>query len=111
MLSSFSETALQAAAQAAPELPRGLLVDAIPPDWRERCRHLGVVALHADARFVDRSVLDPVRESGLWIVVYTENDPERARALFDWGVDCVITDRPELVFHAGPSDSGRSAPA
>jgi glycerophosphoryl diester phosphodiesterase len=30
-------------------------------------------------------------------VTYTVNEPERARELFEWGVDCVITDRPDLV--------------
>jgi glycerophosphoryl diester phosphodiesterase len=97
LLSSFSEQALQAAAETSPALPRGLLVEAIPSDWRERCCRLGVVALHCRADKLDRARARLIREAGLWIVVYTENDPARARTLFEWGVDCVITDRPDLI--------------
>ncbi|MBI1906832.1 MAG: glycerophosphodiester phosphodiesterase [Rhodocyclales bacterium] len=97
LLSSFSETALRVAAELAPELPRGLLVGAIPLDWHERCRALGAVALHADARTLTREQARGVLDAGWWLVVYTENDPARARMLFDWGVNCIITDHPELV--------------
>lgn len=97
LLSSFSELALEVAAEVAPRLPRGWLVDRLPHDWRERCHRLGVRAVHADSRFLDRAQVAMLRQAGLWIVVYTENDPLRARTLFEWGVDCVITDHPDRM--------------
>ncbi|NDB12230.1 MAG: glycerophosphodiester phosphodiesterase, partial [Betaproteobacteria bacterium] len=30
--------------------------------------------------------------AGLRVLVYTVNDPQRAKQLLDWGVDSVITD-------------------
>jgi glycerophosphoryl diester phosphodiesterase len=101
LLSSFSERALQIAAEIAPALARGLLVRAVPPDWQRRCRRLGVVALHAQARRLDRTQVSLLRDAGLWVVAYTENDPQRARNLFDWGVDCIITDRPDRIAAPG----------
>jgi glycerophosphoryl diester phosphodiesterase len=97
LLSSFSERVLEVAAQVAPKLPRGLLVTAIPPDWEARCGRLGVRALHAHAGRLDRAQARAVKGAGLWLVVYTENDLRAACRLFDWGVDCVITDRPDLI--------------
>ena len=97
LLSSFSEVALGVAAEVAPDLPRGLLVGVIPEDWRERCRALGAGALHAAARTLTREQAQDVRSAGLWLVVYTENDLGGAQRLFDWGVNCVITDRPDLI--------------
>src|SRR5207302_666744 len=41
VLSSFSILALDAARHAAPELPRGYLVDQIPPDWQSVAERLG----------------------------------------------------------------------
>src|SRR5690349_2675069 len=41
VLSSFSTVSLAAAAAAAPDLPRGLLVGRIPKHWRELMRDLG----------------------------------------------------------------------
>jgi glycerophosphoryl diester phosphodiesterase len=43
LLSSFSVEALAAAAAAAPELPRGWLVDAPPADWPKRLHRLEAV--------------------------------------------------------------------
>lgn len=97
VLSSFSEEALQAARTVAPHLPRGLLVGRIPPDWRERCRALGCMALHFDVRHVDEAMLARGTAAGLRLVGYTENDPERAAHLLRSGLDAIITDRPDLI--------------
>lgn len=97
LLSSFSERALAFAASVAPQFPRGLLVDRLPPDWRERCLRLGVHAMHANARYLDAAQVAALKSAGLWVVVYTENDPESAVRLLDWGVDCIITDRPDRM--------------
>lgn len=97
LLSSFSLTALEAAREVAPELPRGVLVGAIPAHWVQLCRDQAAIALHADARFLTEHAVRAVRAAGLWCVAYTENDPERVSTLIEWGVNCVITDRPDVV--------------
>lgn len=97
LLSSFSVDALRAAAKAAPRLQRGLLVKQVPADWLERCRSVGAVALHVDARYLSHDAVAELRGSGLRVATYTVNDPARAQELFAWGVNCVITDRPDLV--------------
>lgn len=101
ILSSFSEVALEAAAKVAPQLPRGLLVEAVPPDWQARCQRLGAVSLHARSGDFDRAAVVAARAAGLWFVTYTVNDPSLAAMLFDWGVDCVITDRPDVIHETG----------
>ncbi len=108
LLSSFSEEALAAAAEAAPELPRALLVERVPHDWRERCARVGAVALHAEATSLDRGVVEAVRATGLWMASYTVNAIEYAEMLFEWGVDCVITDRPDRVRAPSSPLAGRS---
>lgn len=95
VLSSFSEAALKAVAAVCPARPRGLLVERVPSDWQARCAALGVVALHPSCRYLDAPTVAVIRAAGLRVAVYTENDPERAAAMFGWGVDTVITDHPE----------------
>ncbi len=46
LLSSFEIDALEAAQQAVPELPRGLLLDEWREDWRELTTRLGCVSIH-----------------------------------------------------------------
>src|SRR6185295_8056488 len=50
LLSSFSEDALAAAGDAAPSLPRALLVHDVPDNWLDRLERLACVALAADHR-------------------------------------------------------------
>ena len=38
-----------------------------------------------------------IKAAGLWILVYTVNDPDLARRLGEWGVDAICTDRIDLI--------------
>jgi glycerophosphoryl diester phosphodiesterase len=97
LLSSFSTTALEAARDAVPDLPRGWLVDRVPDDWRTRVEALGCVAVHTNHRHLDARRAAEVAERGTWLFCYTVNDPARARELLEWGVDAFCTDRIDLI--------------
>ena len=97
LLCSFQPAALAAAKDAAPELPRGALTKSIPEDWEQWMQKLGCVSLHCDYRMLLPRQARAVRAAGYWLLVYTVNDPEIARVLFDWGADAIITDRLDLI--------------
>ena len=97
LLSSFSETALAAAREAAPQLPRAVLFDAIPPDWQARATALEVVAVHCNHNRLHAAMAASIRAAGFGLFCYTVNTPARARALFDMGVDGLCTDRIDLI--------------
>lgn len=92
LLSSFSEEALEAARLAAPALPRALLVEALPDDWRDRVQALGCRALHCRQDLLTPALVDELHEANLGVLAYTVNEPGRAIALFRMGVDAVVTD-------------------
>lgn len=97
LLSSFSYEALEAAAQAVPDLPRGMLYEAVPAHWRDDARKLGTVSLHASHRYLDGPQVGEIKAAGLQMLVYTVNEPDRARELAEWGVDAICTDRIDLI--------------
>jgi len=98
LLSSFSEAALAAAAEAAPELPRALLIDREPPhDWRARAARLGCGGLNLNSEYVTRATVDEIRAEGLNLAVWTVNDANRARELLAWGCNAIITDEVETL--------------
>ena len=97
VLSSFSSEALVAARDAAPELPRGFLTEKIPPDWKARMRELDCVALHCSYREIGKPLLTEIHAAGYAVLVWTVNDPREAERLFAWGVDCLVTDRLDLI--------------
>jgi glycerophosphoryl diester phosphodiesterase len=98
LVSSFSTASLEAARAAAPELPRGLLVEVPPPDWPATARRLGCVTLNPWYEDTDPETIQTARELDLPLVVYTVNDPRRAAELLAAGIAGVITDMPERLF-------------
>ena len=97
LLSSFEIDALEAAQEAAPELPRGLLLDEWRNDWRELTARLGCVSIHLNHKLLDEARVANLKAAGLHILVYTVNKPQRAAELLRWGVDCICTDAIDLI--------------
>ncbi len=97
LLSSFAFDALVAAREAAPSLPRALLVEAVPDDWLSTLQALDAVALHAQASLLTPAQAAAVKAAGYGLLCYTVNDPVQARAYFAMGVDAICTDRIDLI--------------
>ena len=102
LLSSFSQVALAAALEAAPDLPRALLLDQLPPDWQAQARALNAVAIHTNQKHLTAALAGQVKQAGFGLFCYTVNDPARAREIIGWGVDAMCTDRIELIGPHGP---------
>ena len=92
LLSSFRPDALAAAAEAAPALPRALLLDTLWPGWEQVAASLGCVAIVTNHQLMDAELLARVRQAGWRAMVYTVNEPEDAQRLLALGVDGLITD-------------------
>jgi glycerophosphoryl diester phosphodiesterase len=97
LLSSFSFDALQAAQRQAPEIPRGFLIDRIPPDWQARLEELGAVALHTNQKHLTPELAHAVKAAGYGLFCYTVNEAVRAREILAWGVDAFCTDRIDII--------------
>jgi glycerophosphoryl diester phosphodiesterase len=97
LFSSFSFAALTAAAQEAPEIARGFLMDRVPPDWEAPLLQLGAVALHTNHKHLDAAQARQIKQAGYGLMCYTVNDPARAREIMAWGVDAICTDRIDLI--------------
>ncbi|WP_244815046.1 glycerophosphodiester phosphodiesterase [Caballeronia sp. Lep1P3] len=106
LLSSFSYAALEAARNAAPDLPRGMLYERVPQDWRAQTAALACVSLHADHRSLDETLVREIKDAGLRVLAYTVNEGERARLLARWGVDAICTDRIDVI---GPDFLARAS--
>jgi glycerophosphoryl diester phosphodiesterase len=97
LLSSFSFDALAAARDAAPELPRGYLLDRIPEDWQAQARELGAVAIHTNQKHLTPALARQIKAAGYGLFCYTVNDPARGAEILSWGVDGFCTDRIDLI--------------
>jgi len=97
VLSSFSEAALEAARQAAPEVPRALLVETVPADWQARLQRLQAVALHCHHAGLSQDTAAAILAAGYGLACYTVNDRQRLATLGQWGVTALFTDRLEFA--------------
>ena len=93
LLTSFKPDALAAAQTAAPELPRGLLVDTLWTGWLEKAQELGCLALVAHFALWDAASVAHVHSAGMRCLSYTVNDDWVAQQLLALGIDGIITDR------------------
>lgn len=100
LVSSFERAALAAAAEVAREIPRGLLAEDLPPDWETALGELGCATLHLDHARLDPIAVRALAEAGVPVLLYTVNDPARARELRAAGAAAIITDVPDLLLAA-----------
>ena len=95
---SFKPQALQAARQAAPHIPRGLLVDKLAEDGADFqiAQELGCVAMVFNHALWDAARVAQVHGLGMRCISYTVNDEWAVQRLLDLGTDGIISDRVDL---------------
>ncbi len=93
LLSSFSVDALRAAMEAAPELPRGLLIDQpLAAGHLDQARRLKCVSIHLEDGGTRKEHVRAALEANLRVVVWTVNHVPRALQLIHWGCSAIVTD-------------------
>jgi glycerophosphoryl diester phosphodiesterase len=100
LLSSFKEASLVAAHDAAPEFARAILLGELEDDWRARAAAVGALGVNTNGDKLAALRAHEVKQAGFALSVYTINDPAFAQALAAMGVDCVITDKPDVILAA-----------
>jgi glycerophosphoryl diester phosphodiesterase len=100
LFSSFFASNLSRARSYLPEVPSGLLaLGGFPGAWS---RSFGFSfgkyqALHINIKDMTHQQVQRVHRLGRRIHVWTVNAEEDMRRLFEWGVDAIITDDPQLA--------------
>lgn len=110
LLTSFDPDALAAARDAAPELPRGLLLDRLWPGAWDAASSLGVVAIVAHHPLWTAELLRWAHQLQWKTLAYTVNDADAAQQLLDWGLDGVITDRIDALGPGRPVSDASATP-
>jgi len=100
LLSSFKPDSLAAAREAAPEFARAILLGELNDDWRLRADAIGAAGVNTDGKKLASSRAREVKQAGFALSAYTINDATEARALVGMGVDCIITDAPDVILKA-----------
>ena len=100
LLSSFKAASLVAACEAAPEFARAILLGRIEENWRARAEEVGAVGVNTNGAKLTAPQAVDIRKAGYALSVYTIDDGAVAKALIGMGVDCIITDAPDVILAA-----------
>jgi glycerophosphoryl diester phosphodiesterase len=100
LLSSFLDASLAVAHAAAPEFARALLIRELADDWRPRAEAVAAAGINTNGKRLTAVRAVEIRKAGYALSVYTINDGDVAKALVGMGVDCIITDAPDVILAA-----------
>ncbi len=102
VIQSFSPIVCAIARLEAPDIRVELLSGVEADDhaaWEQVCRWLFLLDLHGlnlNAKGVTPGRLAAIQGAGKTVAVWTVNDPPAMRRFAGWGVDAIITDRPDV---------------
>jgi len=97
LISSFSRKVLEVVRDRAPALPRALIAWRLPRDWEAAAKTLECVSIHLRGLRLRAKTVAKIKRAGYQLAAFTVNDPKKARRLILLGVDCIITDRPDVI--------------
>ncbi len=119
-LGSFGLRALRAARGLEPAIATSAAREevrwALYQSWVRRAPHgagyagFQVPELAGTTRIVSSRFVELAHRAGLGVQVWTVDREEDARRLLDWGVDALITDRPDLIVGVVRGERPRTAP-
>ena len=97
LISSFDHEALKICRSFAPEIPIGLLLDKWQDNWLQLAKELDCFSVHLSKRAATAARVSTIKQHGYVVIVYTINRKRKAEKLFEWGVDAVFSDYPDLL--------------
>jgi glycerophosphoryl diester phosphodiesterase len=108
LISSFKPVCVEAARDMANDWARGMLFKPTEenPDplenWKDVVDYLDVKTVNLRADLVTQEISNEIADLGLSLLVFTVNDEEQAEEFFRMGVDCIVSDVPDVILDVVP---------
>lgn len=95
-VNSFDRTELKDFKRAAPDIPAALTT-LHPLISLSQALEIGIYGLHSWEKFTTASYVTRAHAAGLKMLVWTVNEPDRIKKMFELGVDGIFSDFPDRV--------------
>ncbi len=95
LFSSFSLSALLRCKEKMSAARRGFISQRLSADTLELVQEAGLYSVHLNHKKLKPEHVQAVKAAGLVTQIWTLNKPAKATKFFDWGVDVIITDKPQ----------------
>lgn len=97
IISSFDTEILKAVRNEQPEWQLGQLWEGLPEDWLQIVNKINAVSVHLYHATLTKEQAQSIKAQGLDLYVYTVNQGDLAKSLYEMGVDGLFTDNPHLI--------------
>ncbi|MCW8344853.1 glycerophosphoryl diester phosphodiesterase [Vibrio sp. ZSDZ65] len=101
LFSSFDNVVLKYLGVILPEIKRGQLWQSIPDNASEILLEIEAFSVHCDYRYLSRGQAYNIKALGYDLYCYTPNRPGEVSEYWEWGVDMMITDKPQAYHSLG----------
>lgn len=95
IVTSFNTYLLEKLLKIAPYIPRGLISD--QRNILRKAKSIKCEMVCIDHRIVTRSWIKQIIDAGIYVSLWTVNNPSLMEDYFNWGVDSIITDYPSMA--------------
>ena len=96
IVSSFDYACIERARELSADIPLGFLMHRWDSQWLKLSEKLQCVTVHVNHHCLTEKKIQAIKASGKLVLAYTVNNAKRARELFNWGLDAIFTDYPDL---------------
>jgi glycerophosphoryl diester phosphodiesterase len=97
LISSFTWEVLVCCKNLAPQMPLGFLLHQWDKAWLEKAKTLECKSLHLNKKIVSAERVKAIKDQGYRVYVYTVNNRSLAKKFYNWGVDALFSDYPDLI--------------
>lgn len=97
LISSFSLDILRAVRRLDSHCQIGLLLDQWQPKWQIDADKLQVVSVHTNAKVMTAKRAAEIHATQRLVFCYTVNTAGSAKKMYDFGVDALYSDRPDVL--------------
>ena len=82
--------------QIMPDIRRGYITEHNPLPLLEELKPIDLYSIHVDQKILTQEMAERIIQSQYKLIIWTMNDPLQAKKFRDWGVDMIITDKPNI---------------
>ncbi|MEL0629175.1 glycerophosphodiester phosphodiesterase family protein [Psychromonas aquatilis] len=100
IISSFSALALVHCRKRMPSVRLGYITEHDPLPMLSQLQELNLYSMHLDHKILSEEMAKEILQAGLKLVIWTLNDLQQASKFRSWGVEMIITDKPDLFAQA-----------
>jgi glycerophosphoryl diester phosphodiesterase len=97
MISSPSEICLRTVYQLAPEFCLGAVIHEWDEPWQVWLSDFACQSVSVNHLILTPERVEDLKKRVKFVLAYTVNDPARAEELYQWGIDAVFSDKPDLL--------------